>query len=85
MNSSNFVLMIVLRIQYVTLYILNHGSLALYKVRKPVLGDIKLDVALALLLEANAILNARESPIIQHTTSKFKFFIIKLMLNNFSI
>jgi hypothetical protein len=51
MNSPNFVLMIVFRIQNITLSILNHGSLALYKVRKPVLGGIKLDVALAPLLE----------------------------------
>jgi hypothetical protein len=76
MNSANFVLKIVFRIQNVTLSILNHGSLVLYKVRKPVIGGIKLDVALAFLLEANAILNARVPPIIQHTTSKFKFFIL---------
>jgi hypothetical protein len=30
---------------------------------------------LAPLLEANAILNARVSPIIKHATSKFKIFI----------
>jgi hypothetical protein len=39
---------------------------------------------IAPLLETNAILNARASPIIKHTTSKFKFFIFELMLNNFS-
>jgi hypothetical protein len=74
MNSPNFVLRIVFKIQNVTLSILNHGSLVLYKVRKPVLGGIKLDVALAPLFEANAILNDRTSPIIKHATSKFKFF-----------
>jgi hypothetical protein len=74
-NSPNFVLRIVLRIKNVILSILNHGSLAHYKVRKPFLGGIKLDVTLAPLLEANAILKARVSPIIKHASSKFKIFI----------
>jgi hypothetical protein len=70
MNFPNFVLRIVLRI---TLSILNHGSLTLHKIRESVLGGIKFDVALAPLLEANAILNAWASPIIKHASSKFKF------------
>ena len=51
------------------------GEFALYKNRKLVSRGIKLDVALAPLLKANAILNARASPIIKHATSKFKFLI----------
>jgi hypothetical protein len=54
--------------------------LALNKVRKLVSMAIKFDVALAPRLEVNPILNARVSSIIKHTTSKFKFFILKLML-----
>jgi hypothetical protein len=45
--------------------------------------DIKLDIVS--LLETNAILNARTSPIIEHASSKFKLFIFKFMLGNFSI
>ena len=40
-----------------------------------ILGGIKIDVALAPLLEVNVILNARVSPIIKHASSKFKIFI----------
>jgi hypothetical protein len=46
---------------------------------------IKFDVVLGLRLEANAILNARASPIVEHVTGKFKFLILKVMINNFSI
>jgi hypothetical protein len=46
---------------------------------------IKFDVVLAPKLEANPILNARASPILKHTTSKFKIFIFKFMLGNFGI
>ena len=35
------------------------------------------------LLEANAILDARVSPTIEHASSKFKIFIFKVMLINF--
>jgi hypothetical protein len=62
MNFPNFVLRIVCRIQNIALSILNHGSLALYKVSKFLRG-IKLDIALAPLSEPNVILNARVSPI----------------------
>jgi hypothetical protein len=43
------------------------------------------DVVLAPRLEANVILNVTVSPIVKHATSKFKFLIFKLMLDNFSI
>jgi hypothetical protein len=46
---------------------------------------IKFDVVLVPRFEANPILNARTSPILKHTTSKFKNFIFKLMLGNFGI
>ena len=69
----------------ITFSILNHGSLPINKVRNLVSMGIKFDVALAPRLEANPILNARVSPIIKQTTSKFKFFIFKLMLGKFSI
>jgi hypothetical protein len=39
------------------------------------LGGIKLDIAS--LLETNAILNVRASPIIDHASSKFKYFIFQ--------
>jgi hypothetical protein len=65
----------------VTLVILRHGSLALYKVRQSFRG-IKFDIAS--LLETNAILDARVSPIIEHASSKLKFFIFYLMLINFN-
>jgi hypothetical protein len=35
-------------------------------------------------LETNASLDARASPIIEHASSKFKFFILYLMLINFT-
>jgi hypothetical protein len=72
-NSPNFVLGITGRVQNVTLVILRHGSLALNKVRQSFRRDIKFDIVL--LLEANAILDARASPTVKHTTSKFKFFV----------
>jgi hypothetical protein len=81
MNLPNFVFGIVCRVQNIAFIILNHGSLAIDKIRQSFRG-IKLDIAL--LLETNAILNARASPIIKHTTSKFKFFIFELILGNFS-
>jgi hypothetical protein len=77
MNSPNFLLRITSRILNVTLVILCHGSLVLNKIGQS-LGGIKLDIVS--LLEANAILNARASPIIEHASSKFKFFIFYLML-----
>jgi hypothetical protein len=80
MNSPNFVLRIISRILNVTLIILNYGSFALNKVRQFLRG-IKLDIAS--LLETNTILNARASPIIEHASSKFNFFIIHFMLINF--
>jgi hypothetical protein len=82
MNLPNFVLRIISRIYNVAFIILNYGSLTLNKIRQ-FFRDIKLDIAS--LLETNAILNAMTSPIIEHTTSKFKFFIFELMLGNFSI
>jgi hypothetical protein len=73
MNSPNFVLGITDRVQNVTLVILRHGSLALNKVGQFLRRGIKFDIAS--LLEANAILNARASPTIEHASSKFKFLI----------
>jgi hypothetical protein len=72
-NSPNFALGITGRVQNVTLVILRHGSLALNKVGQFLRRGIKFDIAS--LLEANAILNTRASPIIKHTTSKLKIFI----------
>jgi hypothetical protein len=72
MNSSNFALGITGRVQNVTLVILRHGSLALYKIRQSFRRGVKFDIVP--LLEANAILNARASPTIKHTTSKLEFF-----------
>jgi hypothetical protein len=72
-NSPNFALGITGKVQNVTLVILRHGSLALYKVRQFFRRGIKFDVVP--LLEANAILDARASPIVEHASSKFKFFI----------
>jgi hypothetical protein len=63
MNSPNFALRITGRVQNVTLVILKHGSLALNKVGQFLRRGIKFDIAF--LLEANAILNARASPIIK--------------------
>jgi hypothetical protein len=83
MNSPNFAFRITGRVQNVTLVILRHGSLALNKVRQSFRRGLKFDIVP--LLEANAILDARASPTIKHTTSKFKFFIFKFMLGNFSI
>jgi hypothetical protein len=60
MNFPNFALGITGRVQNVTLVILRHGS-------------IKFDIVP--LLEANAILDARASPTIEHASSKFKIFI----------
>jgi hypothetical protein len=57
----------------VTLVILRHGSLALNKVRQFFRRGIKFDIVP--LLEANAILDARASPTIEHASSKFKIFI----------
>jgi hypothetical protein len=73
MNSPNFALGITGRVQNVTLVILRHGSLALYKVRQSLRRGIKFDIVS--LLEANAILDARASPTIEHASSKFKIFI----------
>jgi hypothetical protein len=64
MNSPNFALGITGRVQNVTLVILRHGSLALNKIRQFLRMGIKFDIAF--LLEANAILNARASPTIEH-------------------
>jgi hypothetical protein len=72
-NSPNFALEITGRVQNVTLVILRHGSLALYKVGQSFRRGIKFDIVP--LLEANAILDARASPTIEHASSKFKFFI----------
>jgi hypothetical protein len=57
------------------------GALPLTKLDN-LLGGIKLDIAS--MLETNAILNARASPIIEHASSKFKLFNFKFMLINFS-
>jgi hypothetical protein len=73
MNSPNFALGVTGRVQNLTLVILRHGSLALYKVRQSLRRGIKFDIVP--LLEANAILDARASPTIEHASSKFKFFI----------
>jgi hypothetical protein len=75
MNSPNLVLRIISRIYNIALIILNHGSFALDKIRQSFRG-IKLDIAS--LLETNAILNARASPIIEHTSSEFKLFIFQV-------
>jgi hypothetical protein len=83
MNLPNLMFGIVCRIQNVTLSILNHGSLTLNKNRQSFRG-IKLVIGLVPMLEPNDILNPRASPIIKHATSKFKFFIFELMLDNFS-
>jgi hypothetical protein len=72
-NSPNLVLGITDRVQNVTLVILRHGSLALNKIRQSFRRGIKFDIVS--LLEANAILDARASPTIEHASSKFKFFI----------
>jgi hypothetical protein len=85
MNSSNLMLKIVSRIYNVTFSVLYHGCLALNKVGNLVYMGIKFDVVLVPRLEANSILNARASPIVKHTKRKFKIFIFKLMLGNFSI
>jgi hypothetical protein len=77
-NSPNLALRIAGRVEIVTLVILRHGSLALNKIRQFLRRSTKLDIVS--LLEANAILNARASPTIKHTTSKFKIFIFKFML-----
>jgi hypothetical protein len=71
-NSPNLVLGITGRVQNVTLVILIHGSLALNKVRQSLRRGIKFDIVP--LVEANAILDARASPTIEHASSKFKFF-----------
>src|SRR5688572_24252724 len=73
-NSPNLALGITGRVQNVTLVILRHGSLALYKIGQSFRRGIKFDIVSP--LEANAILDARASPIVKHTTSKFKFFIL---------
>jgi hypothetical protein len=73
MNSPNFALRVAGRVQNVTLVILRHGSLALNKIRQLLGRGINFDIAS--LLEANAILNARASPSIEHASSKFKIFI----------
>jgi hypothetical protein len=73
MNSPNFALGITDRVQNVTLVILRHGSLALNKVRQTFRRGIKFDIVP--LLEANAILDPRASPTIEHASSKFKIFI----------
>jgi hypothetical protein len=65
----------------VTLIVMNHGCLALYKIRQSFRG-IKFDIAS--LLETNAILDARMSSIIEHASSKLKFFILNFMLIDFS-
>jgi hypothetical protein len=61
------------RVQNVTLVILRHGSLALNKVRQSFRRGIKFDIVP--LLQANAILDVKASPTIEHASSKFKFFI----------
>jgi hypothetical protein len=71
-NSPNFVFGITNRILNIALVILNHGRLALNKIRQSFRG-IKLDIAS--MLETNAILDVRASPIIEHASSKFKLFI----------
>jgi hypothetical protein len=72
-NSPNFVFGIAGRVQNVTLVIMNHGSFALNKVGQSFRRGIKLDIFS--LLEANAFLNTRASPTIEHVSSKFKFLI----------
>jgi hypothetical protein len=72
-NSPNFVLGITDRVQNVALVILRLGSLALNKVRQSFRRVTKFDIVP--LMEANAILDARASPTIEHASSKFKFFI----------
>jgi hypothetical protein len=73
MNSPNLILRITNRIQNIALVILRHGSLALNKIRQSFRRGIKLDIVS--LLEANAILNARASPTLEHASSKCKFLI----------
>jgi hypothetical protein len=73
-NPPNFALGITGRVQNVTLVILRHVSLALYKIRQSFRRGIKFDIVSP--LEADAILDARASPIIKHTTSRFEFFIL---------
>jgi hypothetical protein len=82
MNSPNLIFRITNRVQNVTLIILRHGSLALNKIRQSFRRGIKLDIVS--LLEANAILNVRASPTIEHASSKFKFLIFQVMLIDFS-
>jgi hypothetical protein len=72
-NSPNFALGITDRVQNVTLVILRHGSLALNKIRQSFRRGIKFDIVSP--LEANAILDARASPSIEHASRKFKFFV----------
>ena len=83
MNSPNFALGITGRVQNVTLVILRHGSLALYKVRQSLKRGVKFDIIP--LLEANVVLDVRASPIIEHASSKLKFFIFEVILINLSI
>jgi hypothetical protein len=61
-NSHNFALRITGRVQNVTLVILRHGSLALYKVRQSFRRGTKFDIVP--LLETNVILDVRASPTI---------------------
>jgi hypothetical protein len=82
-NSPNFALGITGRVQNITLVILRHGSLALYKVGQSFRRGTNFDIVS--LLEVDAILDARASPTIEHASSKFKFFIFQVMLMNFCI
>jgi hypothetical protein len=61
MNSPNLALGITGRVQNVTLVILRHGSLALYKVRQFLRRGIKFDIVP--LLKANVILDAGRLPL----------------------
>jgi hypothetical protein len=74
MNSPNLALGITGRVQNVTLVVLRHGSLALNKIRQSFRRGIKFDIVSP--LEVNAILDVRASPTIEHTSSKFKLFIL---------
>jgi hypothetical protein len=58
MNSPNFALEITGRVQNVTLVILRHGSLALYKIRQSFRRGIKFDIVS--LLEAESRLEGGE-------------------------
>jgi hypothetical protein len=83
--GMNILSTIILRINNISIIIMNHWSFALHKLWKVLSMGISFGVFFAFGLEANTILNAWASSTQNNATSKFILFILYFMLSNFSL